>query len=183
MWIWSKSLLSKKRPMVGYDRMIAADAGWDFTARNERIAQLAAVVGHGPDEQVELTEHNWSEPNMSILNGSTATATAPGKWAGRVKCTATTPPWWQTESVIGVAEVSVAGVFTVLAHVARGRNGSVFVNMPSSKRGNEWVPQFTVDDPDLEREIARVAKAAVQAAALTGSAATAGADDADESPF
>ena len=121
---------------------------------------------------------------MSILAETTKAGASPSKWAGRVTCKGTCAPWWQTESVIGVAEVSVANVITMLVHVARGRNGAWFANMPSSKRGDQWVPSFTIDDPDLEKEVARVAKVAVQAAQITGSAATAApADDADDSPF
>ena len=124
---------------------------------------------------------------MSILAETQHKAdAAPNKWAGRVKVGAVVPPWWQTESVIGVAEVSVAGAFTCLVHVARGRSGAWFANMPSAKRGDSWIPQFTIDDPDLEKEVARCAKVAVQAAQLTGSAATAQPDadpDSGDMPF
>ena len=127
---------------------------------------------------------------MSLLNnGTTKTAeAASNRWAGRVRCTAVSEPWWPTTSVVGVAEIAVANTFTCLVHVARAKNGGRwFANMPSTKRGSEWVPTFSIDDADLEKAIASVAIAAVQSATVQSEAAQiAGAaqvDDDDSMPF
>lgn len=101
---------------------------------------------------------------MSILNGTTRTdAPPPNRWTDRVRVVSVCAPWWSTSSVVGVAEVSVANTFTCLVHVARGKNGRWFANMPSTKRGDEWVPTFTIDDADLGKAIADAAIAAVKA--------------------
>ena len=130
---------------------------------------------------------------MSILqNGSTTPP--PNRWAGRVHVVSVAPPWWHTDAVLGVAEVSVANTFTCLVHVARGKNGGRwFANMPSSKRDGEWVPTFTIDDTELGKLVADAAIGAVQAMTNTApvaaatvrtvATATAGTFPDDDNPF
>ena len=130
---------------------------------------------------------------MSIL-GSTPDTPAANKWAGRVRCIGTTPPWWATTSIVGVAEIEIAGVLRVLVNVARGKNGGRwFANMPSSKRDGEWVPTFTIDDTELGKLVADAAIGAVQAMTNTApvaaatvrtvATATAGTFPDDDNPF
>jgi hypothetical protein len=130
---------------------------------------------------------------MSILNGTTNTTNPPlNRWTDRVRVVSVCPPWWETSSVQGVAEVSVANTFTCLVHVARGKNnGRWFANMPSSKREGEWIPNFTIDDPELGKAIADAAIGAVQAmsaaapvaAATVRTAVTAPPPPDDDFPF
>ena len=119
---------------------------------------------------------------MSILAEKTAQNVSSARWGDKVKCTATTAPWWPTQSVIAVCEVSVANAFTVLVHVCRSqKSGKVYSAMPSTKRGDKWLPVVTIDDPALREAIEAVAENAVRAAQVIAPAQHE--DDADEMPF
>lgn len=60
--------------------------------------------------------------------------------SGRVKAMGVVVPCWLTTAVVGVVEVSVAGVFSTIANVTRSqRNGRLFGAMPSTKKGGEWI--------------------------------------------
>lgn len=111
---------------------------------------------------------------MGILNSTAHSATPPpSRWTDRVRVVSVCAPWWPTPSVVGVAEISVANTFTCLVHVARGKNGRWFANMPSSKRDGEWIPNFTVDDKELDKAIADAAIGAVKAMTNTAQVAAA----------
>lgn len=104
---------------------------------------------------------------MSLLNGGKAQAAPdePNKWAGRVRCVSAVPVWWQSATTQGVAEVSIGpGLLTLLVHVNRSqKTGRYYASAPASKRGDEWIPDYVLEDGQLEKAVQAVAIAAVQA--------------------
>ena len=127
---------------------------------------------------------------MAILNTGTKTdAAAEGnRWAGRVRAGAIVPPWWSSNSIVAVAEVEIAGVLSLLVHVGRSKSGKMFANLPSSKKGDEWIAMVEITDPALAAEVQRCATHAVEEALLRAAPAVAGAAhvaevDDDSMPF
>lgn len=111
---------------------------------------------------------------MSLLNETTKAATATtSKWAGKVRATGTTSPWWETGSVVAVVEVEIAGVLRVLAHVGRSaKSGRLFANPPASRKGDDWIAHYEFVDGDLGKVVAAVAvDAAERFLAVAGGAA------------
>ena len=105
---------------------------------------------------------------MSLLNGSAKTHTEdeqPNKWAGRVRAVGAVPAWWQSSTTLGVVEVSIGpGLFTLLVQVNRSaKSGRYYASAPASKRGDEWIPNFVLEDGQLEKAVSAVAIAAWQA--------------------
>ena len=104
---------------------------------------------------------------MSILGGN-ATKTGTGAvnpWAAKVTAGAVCPPWWTTASIIGVCEIDVAGVFSLLVHVARSaKSGRIFATLPSTKKGDDWIPSIAIHDAQLREAVHEAAIAAVMRA-------------------
>lgn len=98
---------------------------------------------------------------MSILNGN-AKDSGPNPWAKKVRVMAVASPWWPTQSIELVCEVSIANVLTTLVHVGRSKSGRLYVSAPSTKRGDSWTPIVQFLDPALAQ--------AVEAAALAAAA-------------
>lgn len=120
---------------------------------------------------------------MSLLaETQTKQAAAPSKWAGKVRALGVTAPWWNTASTVAVVEVQIADVLTVLCHVSRGKNGRMFANAPSAKRGDEWIAAYDLLDRDLAKAVQAVAVQAAEAWQATGGHAQ-GAPDDDDMPF
>lgn len=118
---------------------------------------------------------------MSILNGTQAETPAANPWAGKVRVQGVCAPWWNTTAVAGVAEVQIAGVFSLLVHVTRSaKSGRLFASMPSTKRDGEWTPVITIDDAQLGKAITAAAVAAVQGWELENGAP---AEDDNATPF
>ena len=119
---------------------------------------------------------------MSLLTETTkAATTTPSRWAGKVHTGAVVAPWWNTSSTVGVVECTVADVLRLLVHVNRGKNGRLYANPPSAKRGDSWVAQYEITDSDLAKTVQAVA---VQAAETFLATAPAQPDaDAGDMPF
>ena len=97
---------------------------------------------------------------MSLLNGSTQKTTEQGnKWAGRVHCLGAVPVWWQSATTIGVAEVDVAGVITLIVHINRSqKTGKLYCSAPATKKGEEWQHLYALE-PELDKAVSEAALA------------------------
>ena len=124
---------------------------------------------------------------MSILNGATGTKTGTGTvnpWAAKVTVQSAAPAWWNTASVIGVAEVNVGGVFSLLVHVARSaKSGRIFATMPSTKKGDAWLPNVEIHDAQLREAVHNAAIAAVEAMQRAAPGTPAAPVASDDLPF